>query len=95
MKSRVAVSFRVPHADQLALEDAIRQTLEPLEGPWTVSVEADEVTAMLGWSLRLCEPGRLATTRVRPEHQTPAHVAAIVGALACGPGGAWRPRPQV
>ena len=92
MKSRVAVSFRVPHADQAALEQAIRQTLEPLEGPWTVSVEADEVTGTLGWSLRLCEPGRLATTRVRAEQQTPAHMAAIVDALARGPGGAWRPQ---
>jgi hypothetical protein len=91
MKSRVAVSFRVPHADCPALEAAIRQTLEPLEGSWTVSIEEDEVTDVLGWNLRLSEPGRLATTRVRATHQTPAQVAAIVGALARGPAGAWRP----
>ena len=89
MKSQVAVSFRVPHADQAALEQAIRRTLEPLEGPWTVSVEADEVTGTLGWSLRLCEPGRLATTRVRAERGR--RRTARSDALAAVP---WRWRPQ-
>jgi hypothetical protein len=94
MKSQVAVSFRVPHPDRPALELAIRRTLEALSGSWTVSVEADDASEELGWSIRLFEPGRLAAARVRPEQQTPSQVAAIISALASGPGGSWRTLSQ-
>ena len=88
--SEVAVSFRVAHPDRPALERAIRSALECLTGSWTVSVEEDDATDELGWSVRICEPGRLAVTRVRPEQQTASQLAAIIGTLACGPAGAWR-----